>query len=326
MKFLNKRMTIILLLVLVCTFATISVSQDFKSKEVNLPTIAQHTTSNTISDLLIYDIHYSIKTLDLLGETYNFSELSSKIRQLDVKAYLSGQNSLYNLWLLSEMNKQVNTKPKDINSISDYILNLQSPNGYFPSYSGERINNKLNYLSSTKMVIDICSYYDINPDFERLEQWIQEISLTLSNTGSKEDFLSFGGYTASLKQIDDYYYKKTGKHSVDANVYKNMLDKLKYKYSTMENSIEKYDTALNLEQHFGAKIFKIDKRALQDYMKRAQLQNGSFPMFGNQGEDSLSTFIAINVLKSLQLKIPKELELKSHLKQVLNESLVSIKN
>ncbi|WP_246772744.1 hypothetical protein, partial [Paenibacillus polymyxa] len=71
LKFLNKRMTIILLLVLVFTFATVSVSQDFKSKEANLPTIAQNTTSNTISDLLIYDIHYSIKTLDLLGETYN---------------------------------------------------------------------------------------------------------------------------------------------------------------------------------------------------------------------------------------------------------------
>ncbi|WP_167686417.1 hypothetical protein [Paenibacillus polymyxa] len=75
-----------------------------------------------------------------------------------------------------------------------------------------------------------------------------------------------------------------------------------------------------MEQHFGTKIFKIDKRALQDYMRRTQLQNGSFPMFGNQGEDSLSTFIAINILKSLKLKIPRELELKSHLKQVLNES------
>lgn len=53
MRFLSKRIAIILFFALVFTFITIYVIQYFKSEEANLPTITQNSASNTISNLLI---------------------------------------------------------------------------------------------------------------------------------------------------------------------------------------------------------------------------------------------------------------------------------
>jgi hypothetical protein len=137
-----------------------------------------------------------------------------------------------------------------------------------------------------------------------IQIWINKVFHDL-NTHNFDDFISYGNYLYLIKYIEETYLVKLDESLlISTSAYENYLKKLLRLYEKEKSSIEKYDTALKLNKIFKKSLFKVNRSEITDYLSSIQLENGSFPLYGEGlNSDTLTTYLAVQICNELEIDI-----------------------
>ncbi|MNP37286.1 hypothetical protein D3C76_1307280 [compost metagenome] len=103
--------------------------------------------------------------------------------------------------------------------------------------------------------------------------------------------------------------------------YFSLIQQLKSIYPDYPDSVEKFDTAINMNDLLDVNL-DTDKKAIEHYLLSTQLKNGAFPLYGNgENADTLTTYLSIKTMKKLDIKIAKKGELNEWINSQLDQIL-----
>ncbi|MBU5349154.1 hypothetical protein [Paenibacillus lautus] len=258
-----------------------------------------------------YDYLYSKESLNLLSS----DNKTEKLKSDNVIPNFSGMHDAW-LYVLS-----VNIQNQNKKNILEYISSLYSNNGHYYANTKEKeselsLDSHL-YLLDTKMAVEI--YHELGeemPNKKDVLLYLQKVISGLSNN-DQLDFESKGGLIELIYQILNLLNPSEQYVSdIDKSLTKYAKD-LQMVYNESAPSIAKYLIALNLNTYNPRFNLNIKKEEILEYLKKVQLPNGLFSLEGyEQGYDTLSTFLAINIYDRIAYPVLN--------KQMLLNSLIAI--
>src|SRR5690606_19261168 len=90
-------------------------------------------------------------------------------------------------------------------------------------------------------------------------------------------------------------------------------------YQRAPNSVEKFDTTLNLNNEFSSNVIDLDRNEITKYLEEVQLESGAFSLYGNKKtSDAMTTFLSVKLLSYFDADIPKKNELTVWLNDEIN--------
>ncbi|OBY76397.1 hypothetical protein BBG47_27350 [Paenibacillus sp. KS1] len=263
----------------------------------------------------LYSYYYSTKSISILEGLDSDSALLSDVEHDDVRKIIN--DGIYEVWLYVNSVDIRNIDSTDKLQILNYINSLHSNKGFFKANlkdSSDRPNSS--YLLDTKMALEIYDRFERDiPNTKKILNYI-ESTLNQINSPQTYDFVSLGGYLTIINQIETILARYINLNQDE--LYSNsMIGRLKKLYLEEPSSIEKFETAVNINNYTNTLILPIDTKEVETYIKRIQNKNGMFPISGSKtGFDTLSTFLVIKTLTTLGIEIPNKEKLLSSLKQI----------
>ncbi|CAH8720250.1 hypothetical protein M5W83_20865 [Paenibacillus thiaminolyticus] len=290
----------------------------------------QVNNGNANSDLIkidLYDFFYTTQAISKIGNQELDKSYADLLKNYDVEQFFYDGNNgaLYDLWLYTHSVEANKLASKKASNIIRFVNSLQSNDGYFLLYNTQDKNMKeTNYLLSTKMATDIYRQFGHSiPNKNKIEQWLNSLLQNIKKE-ENEDFISLGSIIYLAKEIEHNIYIDDYKPENYSN-YARFINHLLALYNEEQESTEKYDTALKLNNLFENNPFIIEKNKVSRYIKSIQLENGSFPLYGvTPVPDTLTTFLVVNLLKELDITFPKKDSLKNYLENTQKNSIYGI--
>lgn len=274
-----------------------------------------------ISSIQLYNLYYLTQALYLLDDNKK-QIISIKIEDISTD-YLVKRNNpglLYDIWLFIQILNEYNVDcPRDTKELLlDFLKDLQSKEGFFRANLSEGTKgNKNSYLLNTKMALDIFNYFSIrNQKTEIALRWIKQNVNNIINF-ENPDFISDGGFLYNIMYLENLYELDL----LSDTDYFSLIQQLKSIYPDYPDSVEKFDTAINMNDLLDVNL-DTDKKAIEHYLLSTQLKNGAFPLYGNgENADTLTTYLSIKTMKKLDIKIAKKGELNEWINSQLDQIL-----
>ncbi|MFR9711102.1 hypothetical protein ACL02P_17230 [Paenibacillus sp. MB22_1] len=215
---------------------------------------------------------------------------------------------LYDIWLYIELlsEHKVNCPREEKELILDLLEEMQSKEGFFRSNLSESTSgNMSSYLLNTKMALDIFSYFEIrNRQTDTALNWIKQNTKNIINFNNP-DLISDGSFLYIISYLENRY-------DIDLLSDTELIEltqKIKGIYPDYPDSIEKFDTVININNSLNIGL-SVNKKVIENYLLSTQLKNGAFPLYGiGERADSLTTYLSIKTMKQLNLKIAHKDEL-----------------
>lgn len=273
------------------------------------PNSLQEYNKSQISSVDLYNLYYLSQTLYLINDNKK-QTISTKIKDISSDGYLQRSNPglLYDIWLYIELlsEHKVNCPREEKELILDLLEEMQSKEGFFRSNLSESTSgNMSSYLLNTKMALDIFSYFEIrNRQTDTALNWIKQNTKNIINFNNP-DLISDGSFLYIISYLENRY-------DIDLLSDTELIEltqKIKGIYPDYPDSIEKFDTVININNSLNIGL-SVNKKVIENYLLSTQLKNGAFPLYGiGERADSLTTYLSIKTMKQLNLKIAHKDEL-----------------
>jgi hypothetical protein len=287
--------------------------------------IYEHLNKEASYNIDLYTLYYSLEAKKMLfGTQFEHQEdLISILTSTSFEKEVLQKNNIFDLWLYTQTLKMFSLELPDKKLVSKFLEDLQTSNGFFLSQSNEDISNvHENYILSTKLALDIYSSSSIEPSNpDKISTWLNKTFRTLQQ--ERKDFLSFGGYLHLIKSIDDSLLEIGETFTMDGQEFQTYLKQTEIEYRNSANNIEKFDTAIQINKVFNKEILEVEQSLINSLIKDKQLDDGSFPIYGQKQPDVMTTFLYLKVANELNIEIPRKEKLKEYLETQL---LVSMKH
>lgn len=288
----------------------------------NSPNSDSQKESNLYS-LDFYNLYYALELKKLTNSLTNEDELKviQAFESVKADSLVLQSGNIFDLWLYSKINLLLDKQLLMSKDEKELIDKLFTNNGFFLSTVDESQSlNNSSYILSTKMGLDIyAAYNETIPNSKIIKSWVNETLSKVANA-EKQDFISYGSYLYLLDEINDYL-KTESKIFVSNEKQEWMMKRLVDSYNQIPNSIEKFDTALNINEAYKLNVIPVDSKEVHKYLESIQLENGSFPIYGVGEADIMTTFLAVKIMNKLGIENEKEEKLIRYLNKVVKESI-----
>lgn len=298
-------------------FLAIYLNLDIEPEDTNIE-------NYNVSSNELYNLYYLLKTQKLIDKHESYKDV---VKLIDISNLLKKENQgiLFDIWLYVNLFEEYGLSVREINKeqIIDFLSSLQNDNGMFNAFLSEGTydENLYNYLLPTKLAVEVYELLNLKtPNRDKRQLWIDE-NIDEILKAKQKDFISSGGFLYLSKFLKN---KEESTLNISLNNYMDIISK---HYKSTPNSVEKFDTAMNIDSVFSTNTLLLEKDEVEKYLGNVQLENGSFSLYGKKEyPDAFTTFLSIGLLYMLDSKIPKIDELTVWLGNEINKTLVSINN
>lgn len=288
--------------------------------------IYNHSNKETSYNIDLYSLYYSLEAKKIIGETQfeHTEEIIPILTSASFEKEVLEKNNVFDLWLYTQTLKHFGLELPDKTLVTEYLEELQTSNGFFLSQSNEDVtNNHENYILSTKLALDIYKTSSLIPKYpDKISTWLNHAFQNLLED-KKKDFLTSGGYLHLIKSINDNLLAIKGTYTLGTKHFDTYIKKTEIEYKNSTNNIEKFDTAIQINKAFDKAVLPVEQSLVTSLIKDKQLDDGSFPLYGQKQSDIMTTFLFVKVANELKIVIPSEEKLKEYLETQL---LVSMKH
>ncbi|WP_036215177.1 hypothetical protein [Lysinibacillus sphaericus] len=262
----------------------------------------------------LYDMYYRLRIKKLLKLTVVEQETSTILSEIKANLENTLENnskiiSIHDIWLYTGTTNLTNGKLLDRELVTKLLNEHKNSSGLFTIQSSIKgdVESEVS-LVSTIMACEILYNYEdeciISVDsvlniYENMHLYLNEL-----------DLISFGDNVVMINSILEKYTSSEDASYQIAELNNKYCSILQYRFGQLSQlSLLEYLTLKDL-----AKICLIEKEIFNDMNNliiNLQLEDGTFPIYGKNGEDSdlLTTYFVLELLEYFHLEIPNKQKL-----------------
>ncbi|MGN7300310.1 hypothetical protein [Ferdinandcohnia sp. SAFN-114] len=314
MNSIKKRILLVILFVTIISIFLVFLFD--KNDHISISTIENISSKDIESEkekrvdqIDLYETYYSINSKTILKTLSNGEviKIEESLANTDFSKIINEKNlrlSLYDVWLYTETIKLMGKDLEYKDQILYYLESLSSDKGFYRSSTTEGLGlEHSNYLLATKMAIEIyISYGEPIPNAIETKKWLKNLCTELANQEDK-DFISLGDYLVMIKNISE------NNNELNISAEQEYKDLTEYFFENLlvreVKNIQEFNTLIDISKAFDINLTGLDAK-FETYMISVQLADGSFPIYGQQGEhsDILTTYLFIKTSNELGITIP----------------------